>query len=366
MAECDVLSEAVTAEEERGSPRTQRTRWIAVNLLVGLLLCVLWLAGQTALYGSAYADRILPGAQIAGVNVDGLTHHEAVAAVGAVVDSRLDRTIRLVYLDRVWEVTPRQLGATSDTEAMVGEAMAASRAVGWQDLFAMRWMGKGLGLIRPVTVTHNEPAARAVVDQIAAQVDVPARDASIDYSSGWIQIIPEQPGRAVAVQATMTELLARLADGQDVVTVQALELQPAVTRAAFHKVLLLRQREHRLYLYQGGVPTHSWLVATGTGDYPTPTGQYRVTQKRYMPTWINPAPDGWGQDLPASIPPGPGNPLGIRALNWSGGGGIRFHGTSEIGSLGNNASHGCVRLSNRDVVQLYDLVDVGTTIVSLR
>jgi lipoprotein-anchoring transpeptidase ErfK/SrfK len=365
MAECDVLSEAVTGEG-RGSPVASRSRWIAVSLLMGLLLCVLWLAGQTALFASAYADRILPGAQIAGVNVDGLTHHEAVAAVGDIFKSQLDRTIRLVYLDQTWEVTPRQLGATTDTEVMIGEAVAASRAVGWQDLFAMRWMGKGLGLVRHVTVTHDESAARALVDQIAAQIDVPARDASIDYSSGWIEVIPEQPGRAVVVQATMADLLARLVDGHDLVTVQTVELQPTVTRAAFNKVLLLRQREHRLYLYQHGVQTHSWLVATGTGNYPTPTGQYHVTHKRFMPTWTNPAPDGWGKDLPAFIPPGAGNPLGIRALNWSGGGGIRFHGTSEIGSLGQNASHGCVRLSNRDVVQLYDLVDVGTTIVSLR
>jgi lipoprotein-anchoring transpeptidase ErfK/SrfK len=71
--------------------------------------------------------------------------------------------------------------------------------------------------------------------------------------------------------------------------------------------------------------------------------------------------------MPASIPPGPGNPLGLRALDWSASG-IRFHGVplSEYSSLGHNASHGCIRMSEEDVIQLYDLVDIGTPIVSVQ
>ena len=83
-----------------------------------------------------------------------------------------------------------------------------------------------------------------------------------------------------------------------------------------------------------------------------------------MPTWVNPDPDGWGADMPEVIPPGPDNPLGTRALNWSAPA-IRFHGTSADYSIGYNASHGCVRLHMSDVEQLYELVDVGTPIVSM-
>ena len=68
--------------------------------------------------------------------------------------------------------------------------------------------------------------------------------------------------------------------------------------------------------------------------------------------------------MPAMIPPGPGNPLGTRALNWSADG-IRFHGTEATYSLGYNASHGCVRMSMPAVEFLYDLVEVGTPIVSV-
>ncbi len=100
-------------------------------------------------------------------------------------------------------------------------------------------------------------------------------------------------------------------------------------------------------------------------EYPTPTGLWEVTEKRYMPTWINPDPSGWGASMPASIPPGPGNPLGLRAINWSAPA-IRFHGTDAIYSLGYNASHGCVRMANADVIELYDMIEVGTPIVSVQ
>jgi hypothetical protein len=338
--------------------------WALVGFGVASLLLAAWLVGQTAWFARAHEGRILPGAVIAGVDVGGMTEPEALRAVQAVVDPKLDRTVRLVYQDRTWETTPRQLGATSDAPATVAAARAQSDAAGWGDLFAMRWLGREIGLNRDVTIGQDEAAARALVDRIAAELNVPVRDASMDSSTGFLQFTREQAGRAVATQATGADLLSALSGARDVVPVQALDFQPSVTMAAFNKVLLLRQRDHRLLLYQDGVQTHSWLVATGTGGYPTPRGQYSISLKRFMPTWVNPDPEGWGKDMPPMIPPGAGNPLGVRALNWSGGG-IRFHGTSDIGSLGRNASHGCVRLSNRDVVQLYDLVDVGTKIVSI-
>ena len=341
-------------------------RWALWGFLLGVLLCAAWLASQTAMFASAHEGRILPGARISGVDVGGKTEQAALEAARAVVAPQLDRTIRLVHHDRTWETTPRQLGATSDAEAVVSAALAQSEAADWKDHFRMRWLGHGSDFARGVTVAHEEGAARALVDRIAAEVNTPVRDASMDYSSGWVQFTREATGRTVATEATSADLIAALSDGREVVEVRSLDLQPTVTMAAYNKVLLLRQRDHRLYLYQDGQQTRSWLVATGTGGFPRPRREYSIAAKRYMPTWVNPDPEGWGKDMPPLIPPGPDNPLGVRALNWSGGGAIRFHGTSNIASLGSNASHGCVRLANSDVVQLYDLVDVGTRIISLR
>jgi L,D-transpeptidase ErfK/SrfK len=101
-------------------------------------------------------------------------------------------------------------------------------------------------------------------------------------------------------------------------------------------------------------------VAAGSAQYPTPQGEWTIWQKVENPTWVNPDPEGWGASLPASIGPGPGNPLGTRAL-YLDAPGIRIHGTSASYSIGSYASHGCIRMLMSDVEELYELVPVGTT-----
>jgi lipoprotein-anchoring transpeptidase ErfK/SrfK len=86
-----------------------------------------------------------------------------------------------------------------------------------------------------------------------------------------------------------------------------------------------------------------------------------ITAKRRNPTWVNPWAD-WSQTMPASIGPGPNNPLGTRALNISASG-IRIHGTPDAASIGGPASHGCIRMHMHDAEALFELVDVGTPVV---
>ncbi|CAN5633737.1 hypothetical protein BH23ACT7_BH23ACT7_24350 [soil metagenome] len=341
------------------------TAWSLAGILLGLMLAVTWAATETSEFAAVYEGRILPGAVIGGVDVGGATPADAVAAVEASVVTQLDRRIELVHASRRWATSPRELGATSDATAAVAAAMAATHVATWTDLARMRFTGATLDFERDVTVVQDGAGARRMVAGLAAELDRPASDAAMDHSSGWVTFTPDQQGVAVAVDATGDDLVAALSDGREEVAVRLLPFAPAVTMAEFDQVLLLRQQEHKLYLYRDGEITHEWLVATGTGSYPTPTGEFEVELKRYLPTWVNPDPQGWGADLPASIGPGAGNPLGLRALNWSGGGAIRFHGTQAIGSLGQSASHGCVRMANADVIELYDLVDVGARIISI-
>ena len=60
--------------------------------------------------------------------------------------------------------------------------------------------------------------------------------------------------------------------------------------------------------------------------------------------------------------PVPGNPLGTRAL-YLNAPGIRIHGTSDVGSIGTNASHGCIRMLMSDVEEMYPLVPIGTRVI---
>jgi lipoprotein-anchoring transpeptidase ErfK/SrfK len=69
--------------------------------------------------------------------------------------------------------------------------------------------------------------------------------------------------------------------------------------------------------------------------------------------------------LPAYMPPGPHNPLGMRALylGWTD---YRIHGTNAPWSIGHAASSGCIRMRNSDVIDLFERVHIGTPVHVIR
>ena len=70
-------------------------------------------------------------------------------------------------------------------------------------------------------------------------------------------------------------------------------------------------------------------------------------------------------DLPRYMPGGPENPLGARAM-YLGGTLYRIHGSNEPETIGQAVSSGCIRMTNEDVVDLYNRVRLGTKVVVLR
>jgi hypothetical protein len=321
------------------------------------------IAGAHA-YANEYDGRVLPGVTVAGVDLSGLTRGEAIAATEEVAAPDLDRTVTVRWQHQQWTTTPRELGATTNAERLVEAAIEASESASMPALARMRWFGEGLTLDDELAVTPVEEGVRAFIDTVAAELHVPARDAAVQVSGDQFTIVPETQGQVLDTEAGAAALLAALDSGQDAVDLAVHPVLAEKTTADFSQVLLLRQSQHLLELYQDGRLTHSWNVAVGTSGYRTPTGVYEITEKRHMPTWVNPSPNGWGRNMPARIGPGVNNPLGVRALNWNAPA-IRFHGTANVNSIGRDASKGCVRLTNDDVVVLYDLVEVGATIVSI-
>lgn len=334
-------------------------------LVVGALLLLGGGGVAYAAYDHAqdFEGRLLPGMTVAGVAVGGMDQDEALSAVEAAIRPQLDRTLELRWKQRSWTTTPRALGARDNSSHAIDQALAASEAASFLDRVRMKVFGSVFEFSNDIAISFPRRDVRGFVEGVASGLDLDARDATVDYSSGWVEIVPDRTGRQLRKAAARSRLMAALEENRPLVELPVKVLEPEATTKDFEQVLLVRIGENKLYLYEDGEITHSWPVATGLPEYATPTGIYEVTEKRYLPTWVNPAPDTWGKDMPAEIPPGPGNPLGLRAINWSAPA-IRFHGTSAIYSLGYNASHGCVRMSNEDAIALYDMIDVGTPIVS--
>jgi lipoprotein-anchoring transpeptidase ErfK/SrfK len=346
-------------------PRPGKKTAIAATILLTLvLLGVGGVAWATYDYSQEYEGKLLPGTTIARVDVGGMTYEEAEAAVRGVVGPQLGRKITIRWRGESWRSTPRRLGSRSNLAEVLSAAVQATENASFFDRMKMRLFDHELKFERGVAITHPRRGARKLMDRIASTINAEPRDATIDYSTGWVEVVPARNGYRLQKETSFQDLMGTLRSDDGHVPLSVQTLKPERTAADFDQILLVRIGENMLYLYENGQIANQWPIATGQPEYMTPTGMYSVTEKRYLPTWVNPAPDTWGADMPATIPPGSSNPLGLRALNWSAPA-IRFHGTSATYSLGFNASHGCVRLSNEDVIELYDTVDVGTPIVSV-
>ncbi|WP_196259133.1 L,D-transpeptidase [Pelagibacterium limicola] len=129
--------------------------------------------------------------------------------------------------------------------------------------------------------------------------------------------------------------------------------------------IVVETGERRLYLVLEDGKAMQYGIGVGR-DGATWSGTHRVTRKAEWPDW-RPTVNMLRRDpsLPRYMEGGPDNPLGARAL-YIGSTMYRLHGTSEPWSIGQAVSSGCIRLTNEDIIDLYNRVEVGATVVVRR
>jgi len=131
--------------------------------------------------------------------------------------------------------------------------------------------------------------------------------------------------------------------------------------------IVVRQSERRLYLMLGSGRAISYPIGVGRQGMQW-SGTVRIDGKYIQPAWSPPASiKRENPRLPDVIPGGsPHNPMGVAAMTLSGGGEYAIHGTNQPGLIGGFVSHGCIRMLNADITDLYGRVGVGTTVVVTR
>ncbi len=142
--------------------------------------------------------------------------------------------------------------------------------------------------------------------------------------------------------------LIRLAVTAMIVAAEAL----AEERRVSGRRIVVNIPDRRLMLIAGGVVVKTYTVAVGTPATPTPSGTFEVVTRVTNPAWYRPG---------KVVPPGPNNPLGPRWIGLSRKG-YGIHGTDSPRSIGRAKSHGCVRMRNADVEELFELVQVGDVV----
>jgi lipoprotein-anchoring transpeptidase ErfK/SrfK len=121
-------------------------------------------------------------------------------------------------------------------------------------------------------------------------------------------------------------------------------------RAPWTVLVSIPDRE--LVVLVNGIAVAGFPIAVGADDSPSPTGEFTIVSRVSNPTYYH---EG------VVIPAGKGNPVGTRWVGLSQKG-YGIHGTNAPNSIGRAASHGCIRLRNRDMEKLFGMLRVGDVV----
>lgn len=128
----------------------------------------------------------------------------------------------------------------------------------------------------------------------------------------------------------------------------------AAEQKKVEKRIAINSASRLMTYYENNKKIAVYPLGLGKTYTPTPVGYFKILEKVTNPTWIDPS------DPEYEIASGPSNPLGYRWMQIKGNYGI--HGTNRPESIGGYVSNGCIRMNEKDVEELYKMVDVGTPV----
>jgi lipoprotein-anchoring transpeptidase ErfK/SrfK len=344
-----------------------------VVLFVGISLIAVAGAGSAVAYRydrATVSTHILPGVTIDGIDVGNMTRRQAMEAVSSEIDRTLSRSITVRAGGHTWTRTLGQLGLSADVRTPVDAAFAVSTSYSWVSRVFHRLTHRPIARSFEVRFSFVGRPVKDIVAEASKVVAQPGRDASIGLDpndpEGPVVFVHSQTGRAL--RSYVGERLLRkmvLDHRHGTVHLPSMAVDPKVTDDSIGKTIVVNRTTNTLTLFDGFDVEKRYGVATAMNGFLTPPGEWTIWQKVENPTWYNPClgqPDCWAANEPPTIPPGPDNPLGTRAL-YLDAPGIRIHGTPSDSSIGTWASHGCIRMHIPESEELYPLVPVGTKVL---
>jgi lipoprotein-anchoring transpeptidase ErfK/SrfK len=337
---------------------------LVARILAVFLIVVLFAATGAAAWAVvddfAFRDVMPTGARISYNDVAGMRRAAAETLVEERVKGKLLAPASLKFGGKAFDLDPAQY-ASVDVQGMLDEALAPKTSAPLYLRVLARVTGARVAGDVPAKMKIDEAKLAETIASIAPQVYVPAVDATFTGASGALQFVPEVDGAAVDTTAAPGAVAKALLAGSKEIALPALVVKPKMSMGSLGTTIFVKLGSRRLFLYEGPQVVKEYGIAVGMAAFPTPRGVFQIVNKRRYPTWSNPG-SGWAKSMPARIGPGPGNPLGTRALDLNEPG-IRIHGTSKDYSIGTAASHGCMRMHRRDVEELFELVPVGTRVI---
>ncbi len=355
-------SNAVPVDETVSGEKVKSWSWRRFTLSALIFLLVVILAAFAYLvYDDQFVrkDRFFEGTKISGIDVSNKSRAYARRKVEDKIAEPLLSPLTVNFGKRKWVLQTSDV-AKVDVKGMVDEAYRAGWDKGLFERLYVRWMHKPLNVDVKTRFAYDRGKMGSFVSTLAEKINRKPVDAKESFVNYKVKISPSYPGYTLYRKNTYDRIAAALPKGERSLKLNVSVIPPKKTRKDFKHTLFVHLGQNRLYFYTYEKVTKTYRVATGTGGFRTPTGDWHVVEKRLNPTWYNPH-EPWSAGMPERIGPGPGNPLGTRALNLDAPG-IRIHGTYAGGSIGSYASHGCIRMHISDAEDLWPRVPVGTPV----
>jgi lipoprotein-anchoring transpeptidase ErfK/SrfK len=335
-----------------------------IGIVTGVF--VLGLCAIAFAYDRSQEEEIADGVTIGGVDVGGLDASQAEQRVRRQLLAPLKHSLKVGYDGQSWKLPGRRLKVHADLEAAVHDALDASREGGLPARVVRYVTGGEVDKQVSAEVTYSQPAVDRFVRRIADKVERAPQNAGVEASGDELSIAPAVYGRKLRDDLLTRQLDDAVlnANADHTIAARTHSVKPEVlgdeVAAEYPSYLTLDRSSFTLRLWKNLKLAKTYTVAVGMEGLETPEGLYHIEQKEEEPVWHVPESAWAGSLAGQDIPPGPENPIKARWLGIFEGAGI--HGTEETWSLGQAASHGCVRMAIPDVIELYDQVEVGTPI----
>ena len=295
--------------------------------------------------------RVKPGVTSAGVALEGLTVAEATARLSEQARPRAQRKFRVRVGRRTFVLTTGRLRMRFAEQATARRALTATAGSAVAPVITFRAASLSAFAKRTEQVTRRfgrNASMRITVRRIigrkaryGAKISAARLDKAIRR-----RIADPTRGRGIAPKVFRVRPAVRLID----------------LRRRNRTILTIDRGGKRLRLFKNLRYDRSYRIAVGMAGSETPRGLYRIQSKQVNPAWTAPNRPWAGSYAGRTVPGGaPDNPLKARWLGVSGSVGI--HGTAQSGSIGSNASRGCIRMLVPDVIDLFGRVPLGSQVL---
>lgn len=341
-----------------GERRLSRVMLLAGAVVLGAM--VLGLFGYLFIQDVLAFGKFPQGVEIVGLNVAGLNRTEAVQKLRTELADVASRPLTLKVDEEEYRISPGELGLMLDYRKMVEDGYRRAWSVNIFERMARRFVNRPRAVYVSILAENNPERVKGFLDDIINSINRHPQDAYVDVTSGKGVIVPAKDGRNCPMDRLRKDTDAALTTSKRTVNVFVGRTPAAFTDAQIGRFIVVNVAETKLTLYERDQVLAEFPVACGSPSWPSPPGAWKIVSKQRNPSWSNPG-SSWAAGMPSYIAPGPGNPLGTRALATSASG-VLIHGTPSSWSIGTNVSHGCIRMYMRDVEKLFEMVEVGTPV----